>query len=79
MTDVKMSLTQKQYNSLMGLFQAIPRVFALENDSDTLPLEGTSSPQPVGEKAGGSALDTTAVDLSGTSIAGVNTTANHRV
>src|ERR1700733_2642793 len=64
MTDVKMSLTQKQYVSLMGLLQAVPRVFALENDSDTLPLEGASSPRPVGEKTGGSALDTTAVDLS---------------
>lgn len=37
MSDVKMSLTQHQYISLMGLLQAIPRVFVLDEEDVTLP------------------------------------------
>ena len=64
MTDVKMSLTQRQYISLMGLLQAIPRVFALESDLSTLPIEGTSSTQSTSVKNERSAPDTTVMDLS---------------
>lgn len=56
MSDVKMSLTQNQYISLMGLVQAIPRVFALDEEDETLPGDDTplASPTPATPSVHGS-------------------------
>lgn len=51
MSDVKMSLTQRQYISLMGLLQAIPRVLTIEAETDSLTVSSASiPPTPATEK-----------------------------